>query len=168
MRTSVRLGKASFMCAVIALASSRIAASQEHSQLVDTGVIFSQQQLEKVPLHRLDVNSILGLTPPFWTPSPKEIAALEGQLKPYLADLAPAEAKVIAATLGSYKRQYVGYTDGGKRWILVNGFCEDHWKEEDTWRDRIVFVFDGGSCFFTVRYDTSRSPFEHLLINGGA
>jgi hypothetical protein len=75
---------------------------------------------------------------------------------------------VIAARLGSYKRQYFGYTDGGKRWILVNGFCEGHWKKEDTWRDGGVLVKDGGLCFFKVRYDPSRSEFEQLEINGEA
>jgi hypothetical protein len=168
MRKSMRLCVAATLYILVLLASPGIAMSQERSKLVDTGVIFSAQQVEREPLHRLDVKSILGLTPPFWTPSPEEIAVLEGQLKPYLERVTPPEAKVIAVRLGSYKRQYVGYTDGGKRWILVNGFCEDHWKEENTWRDRIVFVFDGGLCFFTVRYDTSSSQFEYLLINGDA
>ena len=76
--------------------------------------------------------------------------------------------KVIAARLGSYKRQYFGYTDGGKRWILVNGFCKGHWKKEDTWRDKVVLVHDGGLCFFKVRYDPSRSQFEQLEVIGEA
>lgn len=72
---------------------------------------------------------------------------------------------MIATRLGSYKRQYVGYTDGGKRRIFVNGFCEEVWKESDTWHDRLFFVMDGGLRFFTVRYDVSRSRFEYLDIN---
>jgi hypothetical protein len=168
MRKIMRLCVAATVYMLILLASQGIAMSQERSKLVDTGVIFSAQQVERLPLHSLDVKSILGLTPPFWTPSPEEIALLEGELKPYLEGATPPEAKVIAARLGNYKRQYVGYTDGGKRLIFVNGFCEDHWKAVDTWRDRFVFVFDGGSCFFNVRYDLLRSQFEYLQINSRA
>ena len=162
MRRSIRLSGAAFICTVIALASS-VAASQEHSQLVDTGVIFSAQQVERSPR----LARMIGITPPFWAPSREEIALLEAKLKRYLEGETPPEAKVIAARLGSYKRQYVGYTEDSKRRILVNGFCEEHLKEEDAWRDRLVVMFDGGPCFFTVRYDTSRSRFEYLLINGG-
>jgi hypothetical protein len=149
---------------LVLLASPGISMSEERSKLVDTGVIFSAQQVESFRLHRSDITNFVGLTPPFWMPVPEEIALLEGKLKPYLESATPPAARVIATRLGSYKRQYVGYTDGGKRWIFVNGFCE--WKESDAWHDRLVLVMDGGLCFFTVRYDVSRSRFEYLLING--
>jgi hypothetical protein len=145
------------------LASRGIAMSQERSQFVDTGVIFSAEHVE-----RSGADRVLAVTPPYWTPSPEQIALLEARLKPFLGRLALPKAKAIAARLGSYKRQYFGYTDGGKRWILANGFCEGYWKEEDTWRDRVVLAKDGGLCFFKVRYDPSRSKFEQLEINGEA
>ena len=148
---------------LILLASQAIAISQESLQFVDTGVIFSTEQIE-----RSGANHVFGITPPYWTPSPGQIVLLESRLSPYLRRVGPPKAKVIAARLGSYKRQYFGYTDGGKRWILVNGFCEGYWKKQDTWRDRAVLVLDGGLCFFQVRYDPSRSQFEQLEINGEA
>ena len=98
-------------------------------------------------------------------PVSEEIALLEGKLKPYLESATAPAAKVIATRLGSYKRQYVGYTAGGKRWIFVNGFCEEFWKESDAWHDGLELVLDGGLCFFTVRYDVSRSRFKYLQIN---
>jgi hypothetical protein len=161
MRKSMHLCVAATVYMLILLATYGHAMSQERSKLVDTGVIFSAEQLERLPnVHKI------GVTPPYWTPSPEEIALLEARLKPYLEGATPPEARVIAARLGSYKRQYLGFTHDGKRWILVNGFCEGHWKEEDTWRDRVVLVLDGGLCYFKVLYDPSRSQFEHLLING--
>jgi len=163
MRKNIRLCAAATVYMLILLASQGIAMSQERSQLVDTGVIFSAEHVERSGADRM-----FGVTPPFWTPSPEQIAQLEVQLKPYLGRVRLPKAKVIAARLESYKRQYFGYTDGGKRWILVNGFCEGHWKKEDTWRDRVVLVRDGGLCFFKVRYDPSRSEFEQLVINGEA
>ena len=164
MRRNVPLCKAACLCMAIALTAPGAAMSQEHSLLVDTGVIFSAQQVESLRLrHSHIITHFFGLAPPFWTPVSEEIALLEGKLKPYLESATPPAAKVIAARLESYKRQYVGYTDGGKRWIFVNSFCE--WKESDAWHDRLLVVMDGGLCFFTVRYDVSRSRFENLLIN---
>lgn len=162
MRKNMRLCMAATVYMLILVASQGIAMSQERSKLVDTGVIFSAQQVERSPTVHM-----IGVMPPYWTPAPEDIALLEAQLKSYLEGATPPEAKVIARTLGSYKRQYVGYTDGGTRWILVNGFCEEHLKEEDTWRERFVFVVDGGLCFFKALFDTSRSQFEYLLINSG-
>jgi hypothetical protein len=40
----------------------------------------------------------------------------------------------------------------------------ERWKEPDSWHDRLVFVLDGGICFFMVRYDVSRSRSADLDI----
>jgi len=158
MGSKIRLCEPTFVCIVIALASPGVAKSQEHSQLVDTGVIFSAKQVERL------AKSYHILKPPYWTPSTEEIARLEVQLKPYLEGVTTPKAKVIAAKLGHYKRQYLGYTVGGKKWIFVNSFCS--WTEDESWRDTIIIVKDGGACFFSVRYDVSRSQFNQLQING--
>src|SRR5262245_19269758 len=118
---------------------------------------------------------------PLWTPSPEEVARLESKLKPFLEEVAngkrrgaadywraPYQAKQIVERLDSYKRQYFGFTHGDKRWILVNSFCDAHWKRVDYWRDSIVEVADGGSCLFKVLYDPSSSQFDKLVINGEA
>src|SRR5262245_43702713 len=118
MRRSMWFCVAANVHMLIVLASQGIAVSQERSQLVDTCVIFSAEHVERSGAGRVFV-----ATPPYWTPSPEQIAMLEAQLKSYLAGIKLAKAKVIAARLGSYKRQYFGFTDGGKRRILVNGFC---------------------------------------------
>ena len=133
--------------------------SQEHSLLVDTGVIFSAQQLER----SADFYRKGEITPPHWTPSFEDIARLERQLKLYLAGEPTPQAKAIGTKPG--KRQYLGYTNDGRRWIFVNSLCE--WLTKDRpWRENFIIVFDGGSCFFTVRYDLSNSQFDELRING--
>ena len=154
--------EAAFVCMLMALALPGIARSQEQSQLVDTGVILSAKLVER----SVDLNRMIGVTPPFWMPSSEDIARLEGQLKPYLEGVGTPKAKVIAAKLGRYKRQYLGYTDAGKKRIFVNSFC--HWKEDWFWRDSVIIVKDGGTCFFRVHYDLSSSQFEQLEINGDA
>lgn len=50
----------------------------------------------------------------------------------------------------------------------MNSFCEGFWKRDDSWRDSIVDVLDGGSCFFTVLYDPLISQLDRLYINGEA
>jgi len=163
MPNNVRLCVAAPVYMLILLALAGTTVSQEHSQLVDIGLIFFAEDVE-----RSGADRVLGLTPPYWTPSPEQIALLESQLRPYLGRVTQPKAKVIAARLGSYRRQYFGYSENGKKWIFVNGFCEGHWKKEDAWRDRVVLVLDGGLCFFKVRYNPSRSQFEQLEINGEA
>jgi len=162
MGRNSRRHEAALVCMLIALALPGIALSQEQSQLVDTGIIFSAKLVER----SADLNRMIGVTPPFWTPSFEDIARLEGRLKPYLEGVGTPKAKVIAAKLGRYKRQYLGYTDGGKKRIFVNSFC--HWKEDWLWRESLVIVKDGGTCFFRVHYDLSSSQFEQLEINGDA
>jgi hypothetical protein len=161
MRKNIPLCEAARLCMVIALAVPGTAMSQEHSLLVDTGVIFSAQQLER----SADAYRMLGITPPYWTPSFEDIARVERQLKPYLAGETNPQAKGIDTKPGSYKRQYLGYTNDGRRWIFVNSFCE-RWTKDRLWREDIIIVFDGGPCFFTVRYDQSNSQFDQLRING--
>jgi hypothetical protein len=154
MRRTMRLCTGAAIRILIPLGSQGTAVSEERSQFVDTGVILSLSSEE---------GPALGVSSPFWTPSPEQIAQLEVQLKPYLD--ASHQGKWIAE-LGIYKRQYLGYTDGGKKWIFVNSFCERFWKMEDSWRDRLVIVFDGGPCFHNVRYDPSSGQLDQLQING--
>jgi hypothetical protein len=164
MRRNMRLSRAATVYIFLLLASHGIAMSQEASKDVDTGVIFTAQQVERSPA----MNRMFDGMRPLWTPSPEEVALLEDRLKPYLEGVATPQAKEIAQRLGSYKRQYFGYTFGGKRGILVNAFCNAYWKRNDSWRDSIVDVLDGGSCYFQVFYDTSSSQFVRLAVNGPA
>ena len=98
-------------------------------------------------------------------PVSEEIALLEGKLKPYLESATAPAAKVIATRLGSYKRQYVGYTAGGKRWIFVNGFCEEFWKESDAWHDGLELQPMAGQSLVTGWNTTSEAAFKYLQIN---
>jgi hypothetical protein len=177
MRKTMRLCVAATVYLLALLASQGIAISQERSEFVDTGVIFSVQQIERSD----KMSRFFDAAQPLWTPSPEEIARLESTLKTYLEDVAsgkrtevadywraPFQAKAIIARHGSYKRQYFGVTHDSKRWIFVNSFCEAYWKRDDSWRDRMALVADGGSCFFMVLYDPATMQFDKLTINGEA
>ena len=150
------------VCALGSLGVPASAVSQERSRLVDTGVILSAQESDRVEREM----RWLGITPPYWTPTPEDIARLEIRLKLYLKHAAAREAKAILAEGQSYKRQYLGFTDGGRTLIYVNSICDAVWKDGSDWRDGLAIFFDGGPCFFQVFYQPSSNRFERLRVNG--
>jgi hypothetical protein len=71
MRKNALLSVAASFYMLILVATQEIAMSQESSQLVDTGVIFSVEQLE-----RSGADHVFWITPPFWIPSPNRLRCL--------------------------------------------------------------------------------------------
>jgi hypothetical protein len=64
-----------------------------------------------------------------------------------------------------YKKQYVPFIDKeGNRKVWINCFCED--SHIDYWKKNIVFVDDGGRCFFNLIINITDETFSNLIING--
>jgi hypothetical protein len=61
-----------------------------------------------------------------------------------------------------YDRQYIGVFSWGTRMVLVNAFC----RAPEYWHQHVVFVFDGGSCYWQALYDPGTRRFSELRING--
>jgi hypothetical protein len=162
MSEGVRRCAAAVAFVLLPLVAQGNALSQEHAKVVETGVVLSAHEAERAT----KAYPMLQILPPFWTPSSEEIQNLEGKLKIHLEKVRNPQVDAIIVNLDSYKRQYLGYTSGGRRQILVNGVCEEYWTKSGSWRDQVVFVLDGGPCFFQIRYDLSGSQFERLDING--
>jgi hypothetical protein len=74
----------------------------------------------------------------------------------------PAAADVPAER---YRAQLVGLKVGGKRYLFANFFCEGDGSGE-TWRESLVLVRDGGSCYFQVWFDVETGEYPRLAING--
>jgi len=65
-----------------------------------------------------------------------------------------------------HKRQYVpSINDKGEKEVWVNCFC-GHW--DSKWKENIVRVEDGGSCFFNVTVNLTTGKYYGLKINGVA
>ena len=63
--------------------------------------------------------------------------------------------------LGDYKIQVVPYlNEHGKKEVWINGFCEDSGRN---WREGVIWVLDGGNCFFTMRINLT----DGILISAG-
>ncbi|MCC6791849.1 MAG: hypothetical protein IT336_09195 [Thermomicrobiales bacterium] len=99
-----------------------------------------------------------------WTPSAEQIATLEANLPAYL-ERAPAAAPDLHERVADYHRQYLGYVIEGRALILVNAFCSVPGID---WTSDMVFVMDGGDCYFVVSYDVTTGEFLDLRINGEA
>ena len=149
-----------------------IAESSALGQLIGTGIIFSTAEVKKVA----EWDAELDMGPPYWVPTAEDITQLEGRLVPYLHNEASSDHDKFRRTqineiinkLSRYKRQYLGFTSYGKKWILVNGFCADTMGVDKIWREHFVSMADGGQCFFKVRFEPSDLHFEQLEINGEA
>jgi hypothetical protein len=165
--------KCIFVLLVLVLPVGRgIAESSALGQVVGTGIIFSAAEVKKVA----EWDAELDMGPRYWVPTAGEITQLESRLLPYLHNEASSghdrfkrtQVNEIITKFSRYKRQYLGFTSYGKKWILVNGFCADTMDIDKEWREHFVSVSDGGECFFNVRFDPSDLHFEQLEINGDA
>ncbi len=76
-----------------------------------------------------------------------------------------------------FYRQYVFYkNDKGQKVVYINAFCEllqfpteiDNetvWTEWD-WKNQIVFVEDGGDCFWQIKINLDEQKYFDFRING--
>ncbi len=70
--------------------------------------------------------------------------------------------KQLVPNLGDYYRQYVGYeTRHGRKVIWINFFCN----EFEDWYNQIEFVFGGGACYITLKYDIAADYFFDFSVN---
>lgn len=67
--------------------------------------------------------------------------------------------------LKMYNRQYIPFTKGGDKLVLINCFCDDI-KHFPRWKKEIITVYDGGSCYFTVLINLTKKEYSNLYING--
>ena len=127
------------------------------------GVIFAGASAEQ-----MDLETIIGFyetIDDYWTPSRDDVLAFEQRLGPYLQGAAPQAGPGALKDLNEYRRQYVGILVNGQRVIFANFFCDAYHTD---WQHEIVFVLDGGSCYFEVKYDVQTGAFYDLSIHGEA
>lgn len=123
-----------------------------HSVIIDADIV----ELDSVQFYISNFESL-------WTPTQNNILQLEAGLAAYLQQNAEPEQERIWQELADYKRQYVGITQDGQEKIYANFFCEGD--NSDT---MLVFVLDGGDCYFQVLYTVENDQFSYLSVNGEA
>ena len=85
----------------------------------------------------------------YWYPRYEHLFAAQGAL----ADQSPGY------------RQYAGFVEDGERKIYINAFCDDLGMD---WERDVVFVMDGGACFWQAVYNVETGEVERLTVNGEA
>ena len=109
-----------------------------------------------------------------WTPTLADVAALERELPAFLAAV-DTESVFYGRLrpLGSFIRQYGGFTRGGRRFIyasfslpLPEEVRRELGPDSAAWRRWPTQVCDGGSGFFGLEYDVDRHRFGELHVNG--
>ena len=146
---------------------STVSISPSANQLIVTdsfeGIIFAGASAKQ-----MDLEAIIGFSESindYWTPSRDDVLAFEEGLGPYLQQAAPQTGPGSLSDLNEYRRQYVGIVANGQRVIFAIFFCNNH---DTDWQHKIVFVIDGGSCYFEVKYDVQTGAYYDLSIHGEA
>jgi hypothetical protein len=77
------------------------------------------------------------------------------------------QLKDFIIDLRKYYRQYiVTKNKKGEKEVWVNCFCTI--QNMDYWKKQVVFVMDGGNCFFNVKINLSRKSYSDFEVNGEA
>jgi hypothetical protein len=129
-------------------------------------VIFPEAQAKEQGIATWFLNS--GQTAEYWTPSEKDVLALEDGLVFYLQNNSNSfyeQGTPVWEKLDDYNRQYIGIILDGKRIVYANFFCNNTGRD---WRKEFIFVLDGGECFFQFKYDPDSGEFFDLQVNGVA
>lgn len=65
------------------------------------------------------------------------------------------------------KRQYIAViNEHGEKEVWVNLFCDSF--EGEDWKTELIFVEDGGNCYFNVKINLEKNTYSELMINGYA
>ena len=97
--------------------------------------------------------------------SPKILVDLKAQIESYVRSQANAQGRELK-NWQDYTFQYQGQEEKGRKFIFINALCVQ--RDRQRLDKEIIVIFDGGSCFFSVKYDPSRKIFFNLFINGEA
>jgi hypothetical protein len=76
------------------------------------------------------------------------------------------DKKNFTINLMRYKRQFVAILNSkGEKVVWVNCFC---WAGSQDWKKNLIFVRDGGNCFFNLKINLTTGQYFELMVNGDA
>lgn len=68
--------------------------------------------------------------------------------------------------LERYKRQYMPIINNqGEKIVWINFFCNEY---NIDWKNEIVFVMDGGNCYFQLKVNLDKDNYFDFWVNGDA
>jgi len=76
------------------------------------------------------------------------------------------DKKNFIIDLTRYKRQYIAVLNSkGEKEVWVNCFCE---AGNQNWKENLIFVEDGGNCYFNLKINLTTGQYYELIVNGDA
>jgi hypothetical protein len=76
------------------------------------------------------------------------------------------DKKNFTIDLTRYKRQYVAILNSkGEKETWVNCFCV---AGNQNWKKNLIFVKDGGNCYFNLKINLTTGQYHDLMVNGDA
>ena len=99
-----------------------------------------------------------------WKPGESDIQTMESRLS--RVSQLRARSGIIGTQIqhpARYYRQYLGIIIKNRKFIYINGLCEE--KPPASWRETLADVCDGG-CYWGVVYDVATGKFSHIEMNG--
>lgn len=98
-----------------------------------------------------------------WVVDNLTMLRLQQQIQEFVTAATRAEGRELQ-DWATYNFQYRASEELGKPFVFVNAFCVDDGFQD---LDKQLFRFtDGGTCFFSVKYDPENDLFFDLLVNG--
>lgn len=100
-----------------------------------------------------------------WVPGAETISRIKEQIEPFVQAQARKEGRELREWV-TYTFQYQGREEKGKKFVFVNALCfiDQRWQLSK----QMILVYDGGTCFFNLRYDAEKDKLFGLIINGEA
>jgi hypothetical protein len=77
--------------------------------------------------------------------------------------------KHFVIDLKPYKRQYIVVTNNqNEKEVWINCFCSVDRFDNIGWRRKIIFVKDGGNCYFNLKINLTSEKYYDFWVNGDA
>ena len=97
-----------------------------------------------------------------WQPTAIEVADAKTKLRPYVLAQSKRRNDKISPW-NAYTFQYQGREIDGRKIIYVNASCSE---PPEYAAQEMVFVLDGGTCYFQAYYDIQTRAFVGIGFNG--
>jgi hypothetical protein len=100
-----------------------------------------------------------------WQPSDQIMSKIKANLETHMK----SKESVFRTSLkkwDTYRFQYQGQEKNNRRFVYINAFCD--FDKDKNLSKVFIFVLDGGSCYFQVKYDPIADIFFDISINGEA
>ncbi|MBU0897689.1 hypothetical protein KKC67_01190 [Patescibacteria group bacterium] len=105
-----------------------------------------------------------------FTPTNEEINIAMSILRPFLLNKESNESSEIyretIQRIKNYRVQFFGYINQeGEKIIWANYFCDAY---EKNWQKNLIFVKDGGNCYFNIKVNLDTKEIFDFIVNGDA